>query len=149
MTRIAALFVLCLAACSPEFGGYTAGEPTPAPATCTPAEAITSDVGRITSDLVVCGELAAGDVDAFTVVNTSTEDLELHVETFGGDSGCLGDTDLVVEDLAGAVVTFDEELGIGLCAWVTVPIPAREALVVKVVAVEAGPYRLAVELFAL
>lgn len=153
MIRItAALLAVCFAACTPEILDYAAGEATPTPAPdpgCIAAELVDSDAGRITGDLVVCGELDAGGVDFYTVVNTGPEDLELHVETFGGDTGCLGDTDILVEDLSGNVVTFDEELGIGPCAWVTIPIAARQSLVVKVAAVEAGPYRLAVELFAL
>jgi hypothetical protein len=147
MRAIFALLVLC-AGC-PLPSGYQAGPPLPSGAACVAAEETTSDVARIVADTVVCGELGEGGVDVFTVVNTSAVDLELHVETFGGDSGCLGDTDLVVRDLAGAVVTFDEELGIAECAWITVPIAARQALTVEVVAIEAGPYQLAVELFAL
>lgn len=152
MRALLAVFALLFAACrvEPELGGYAGGVPTLAPAPdCIAADDIDQDSGRIIEDVIICGELDAAAVDTFTVVNVEAFDRELHVETFG-PGGCSGDTDLVVEDLgSGEILTFDEELGIGPCAWITVPIPARQALTVKVVAVEAGPYQLAVEIFDL
>jgi hypothetical protein len=148
MTRYAA-FALLLAACAPGLPGYAAGVPTPAVETCTPAAETTADVARITGDLVVCGELAEGDADVFTVVNTSPEGRELSVQTFGGASGCDTDTDIAVRELDGTLITSDEQLGIGPCAWVTIFVDARQAVSVEVIAVEAGKYRLAVELFDL
>jgi hypothetical protein len=144
---------LIFAACAPETapeGSYIAGAPAASGATCVPAEETTSDTARIIADTIVCGELADGQVDTFTVVNTSAVGRELHLETFGGELGCLGDTDIIVRDqlTGGAVITFDDELGIGPCAWVTIFIEARQAVFVDVTG-EPGPYQLAVEIFDL
>jgi hypothetical protein len=150
MMRIAAIFALITVACTPvEFPeGYPAGEVTPPAPDCVPAADIDADSGRIVEDVIICGELGAGAVDTFTVVNAAAEGRELSVQTFGG-SGCDTDTDIAVRTLGGELITFDEQLGIGECAWVTIFVEGRQSVSVEVIAQEAGPYRLAVELFTL
>jgi hypothetical protein len=152
MMRIAAAFILLITACTSEIPGYAAGVPTPAPEPapdCALADDVDQDSGRVIDDLVVCGELAEGEADVFTVVNVNPEGVELHLETFGGPTGCLGDTDIAVRTLGGELITSDEQLGIGECAWVTIFIEGRQSVSVEVIGAEAGAYRLAIEFFTL
>ncbi len=148
MLRAAALFAaLALAACAPELS-YTGGVPAPAPEEdpgCVPAAAAVSGVARLTADAVICGELAEGGSDSFTVVNTSGRDIELHAETFGGPSGCLGDTAIFVDDgLTGQTLAGDDDAGMQQCASLALLLPARATVFIRVLG-EAGPYRLSVE----
>lgn len=104
-----------------------------------PNDTLETANGPYSADALVAGTVKvasdfSGESDWFAVANGSGVDQIVLLETFQGALGsCLsGDTRLYVYDAAGTQLAFDDDSGVGFCAYVPITIPAFTTRYVRV-----------------